>query len=339
MKQKDWLVRGLALGSGQDIPAEKSDWGRRAGSSLFSRALEPPRFDTLWPPSPAPKVPDDHVPPNLCLEVLSSSLLGWGQQEDDSVTHVHPSHPPHGNFSSSKPLYLISSLFSWVSTLIACVGDGYYGLSPFPLQRNLLPTLLPLPDFCFILFPWDEAWLTVSAAPASCHPGDADLCQPGSRREEEEDDCRRREVEMSALTSVKTGRRNHKNRPRIISASGQRLEGPWWRQERISNRVKCLSSLFSSLLHKPVPTDTEPPSRLCCSKSGRCWLSKRRMYWLVIPMLHLQLLGLSDGNQNKLPPTKALWRRLWSHSPGLSVRVVGEEHLAASLFHGAEVWP
>lgn len=195
-----------------------------------------------------------------------------------SIPHIHPC----GNFSSSKPLFLISSLFSWVNTLIACVGHGYYGLSPFPLHRNLLPTLLPLPDSWFILFAGDEAWPTVSAAPASCRPGrgDADLCQPGSRSEEE--DCRSGEVEMSTLTSVKTGRRNHENGPRIISASGQRLEGPQWRQERTSNGVKWLSSLFASLLHKPVPADTEPPPRLCRSKSGRCWLSKGRMYWLVI---------------------------------------------------------
>lgn len=68
-------------------------------------------------------------------------------------------YQPHGTLEKWST-FPISTLSSWANTLVSCMGGDYYGLSPFPLQRNVLPMLLPFTDSWFTVFPWDEACLS-----------------------------------------------------------------------------------------------------------------------------------------------------------------------------------
>lgn len=81
------------------------------------------------------------------------------------------------------------------------------------------------------------------------------------------------------LTGVNMGRRNQKEhqwpQDNFCFRAGA------GRSSMTSGELLLASSichLILPLLHLSTSTNIEPTSKLCCSKSGRCWLSKGRMY-------------------------------------------------------------
>lgn len=187
---------GVLSGSGVMACCPSRRWGMRKESWEWSLQQQLYRVPHTWyclePPNKILRLTwGVHVPPNICHEVLPIFLLGVESAGGDNLMYVQPfrSTTP-GVFSFSKPRFPFP-LFSWINSLIACVGDDYYGLSPFPLQRNLLPTLLLLTDFCLLYFPGIKpdclsALPSFHQPPATPTKADKDLCQPRSRREEED---------------------------------------------------------------------------------------------------------------------------------------------------------
>lgn len=196
-----------------------------------------------------------------------------------------------------------------------------------------LPALLPLAGFCPVSL--DEAWLSPSTAPASCTPETQTSARQAAwegRRIKGMDTLRR------ALWQVLTQKGETVTNSRIISASGQRLEGPQWCQKRVSNGIKCLSSLFVSYTSPCLLTLNLRPSSAVPNLEGVGWGRGGCTESWSLCCIHNFWGSLMETKTN-YHPQKPCDRGCGVITQACQWGWWGVTHLTASLFSGAKIWP
>lgn len=124
---------------------------------------------------------------------------------------------------------------------------------------------------------------------------------------------------------------------RIISASGQRLEGPQWCQKRVSNGIKCLSSLFVSYTSPCLLTLNLHPSSAVPNLEGVGW-GRGGCTESWSPCCIQNFWGSLMETKTSYHPQKPCDRGCGVIAQACQWGWWGVKHLTASLFFGAKIW-